>query len=132
HLRAEAQRHVRHTNVPTAKVDALVEALTQAAVKRSVVISGAKADQIREPEVLRRRDGASVYTVAGSQQFTSTTVLAAERRIVATAGRADGRRVAQEDIDLALVESIANGVELNAGQATLVRQMATSGARVQL
>ena len=33
---------------------------------------------------------------------------------------------------MALLESVANGLNLNTGQAHLVRQMATSGARVQL
>ena len=40
-----------------------------------------------EPPELRRSDGASVYTVAGSQLFTSTAILEAEQRLVA-AGRA--------------------------------------------
>jgi ATP-dependent exoDNAse (exonuclease V) alpha subunit len=34
--------------------------------------------------------------------------------------------------DLALLEMAANGSTLNAGQASLVRQMCTSGARLQL
>ena len=33
---------------------------------------------------------------------------------------------------IALLEQAANGVTLNAGQAALVREMATSGARLQL
>ena len=37
-----------------------------------------------------------------------------------------------EEVDVALLESVANGVTLNAAQAHLVRQMATSGRRVQL
>ena len=35
-------------------------------------------------------------------------------------------------MDLALLEMAANGTALNAGQAALVRQMCSSGARVQL
>lgn len=35
-------------------------------------------------------------------------------------------------VDLAMLASTADGLPLNAGQATLVREMATSGARVQL
>ncbi len=42
------------------------------------------------------------------------------------------RRRRRPAVDLALLESDANGVTLNAGQATLVREMATSGARLQL
>ncbi len=132
HVRAEAQRRIRGTDITHEQVDDLVETLTRAALGRSVRMVGVKADPITEPEVLRRADGASVYTVAGSDLFTSTAVLAAEQRLVTAAGRTDGRRATTGDVDLTLLESVANGVRLNAGQAALVRGMATSGARVQL
>ena len=89
-------------------------------------------DGITEPAVLRRSDGASVYTVAGSDLFTSTRILDAEQRLVATAGRYDGHTISPAAVDVALLEASANGVALNAGQVALVRQMATSGARLQL
>ena len=89
-------------------------------------------DGITEPPGLRRSDGTSVYTVAGSELFTSTRILDAEQRLVATAGRYDGHAISPAAVDVALLQATANGVTLNAGQATLVRQMATSGARLQL
>ena len=89
-------------------------------------------DGITEPAVLRRSDGTSVYTVAGSDLFTSTRILDAEQRLVATAGRYDGHAISPAAVDVALLQATANGVALNAGQAALVRQMATSGARLQL
>ena len=89
-------------------------------------------DGITEPAVLQRSDGASVYTVAGSDLFTSTRILDAERRLVDTAGRYDGHAISPAAVDVALLEATANGVTLNAGQVALVRQMATSGARLQL
>ncbi|WP_369689219.1 AAA family ATPase, partial [Mycobacterium avium] len=59
--------------------------------------------------------------------------MAAERRILAAAARTDGRVVDADSIGLALLEAHANtGLPLNDGQAALVREMATSGARVQL
>jgi ATP-dependent exoDNAse (exonuclease V) alpha subunit len=70
--------------------------------------------------------------VAGAELFTSARILDAERRLLATAGRTDGRTVDAVAVDLALLESAANGVALDAGQAALVRSMATSGARLQL
>jgi hypothetical protein len=73
-----------------------------------------------------------VYTVAGSELFTSTRILAAEQRLVATAGRTDGRTVDAVTVELALLESAANGLVLDAGQAGLVRSMASSAARLQL
>ncbi|WP_202865395.1 MobF family relaxase [Ornithinimicrobium sufpigmenti] len=132
HVRAEAQRRVRAADVPLERVQDLVEHLTQAALTRCKAMTSAKADTIVEPELLRRADGSSVYTVAGSQLFTSSAVLEAEQRLVAAAGVADGRRASEADVDVALLESVANGVHLNAGQAALVKGMATSGARVQL
>jgi len=84
------------------------------------------------PAALTRSDGTSVYTVAGSTLFTSPAVIDAEQRILAAAGRVDGRTVTDPDVEVALVESIANGVELNPGQVALVRALATNPARVQL
>ena len=69
-------------------------------------------DGISEPAALRRVDGSSVYTVAGSELFTSTRILAAEQRLVATAGRTDGRVLDAGTVELALLESAANGNSL--------------------
>ncbi|MCE0485440.1 MobF family relaxase [Ornithinimicrobium sediminis] len=132
HVRAEAQRRVRAADVPQDRVEDLVEQLTQAALARSKAMTPAKADTITDPEPLRRANGVSVYTVAGSALFTSTAVLEAEQRLVAAAGVTDGRRACEQDVDVALLEQVANEVALNAGQAALVKGMATSGARVQL
>ena len=82
---------------------------------------------------MRRVDGSSVYTVAGADLYTSQRILDAEQRLVATAGRRDGcSRRRRSAVDLALLEMAANGTALDAGQAALVRQMCTSGARLQL
>ena len=54
------------------------------------------------------------------------------QRLVATAGRRDGSVVDESAVDLALLELAANRTALDAGQASLVRQMCTSGARLQL
>ena len=89
-------------------------------------------DGIREPQPLRRADGSSVYTVSGSELFTSARILAAEQRLVAAAGRSDGRILDAGTVELALLESAANGNALDAGQTALVRSMCTSGARLQL
>jgi ATP-dependent exoDNAse (exonuclease V) alpha subunit len=83
--------------------------------------------------VLRRRDGASVYARHDTTIYTSADILAAERRILAAAGLSGGHVVDHDSIGLALLEAHAqHGVELNDGQQTLLRDMATSGARVQL
>jgi DNA primase catalytic core len=95
-------------------------------------MSLARPNTIVEPKLLRRSDGASVYTVAGAELFTSTRILEAERRLVATAGRRDRHVITTTAVDMALLEATANGVSLNAGQIALVRDMSTSGARLQL
>ena len=71
--------------------------------------------------------GHSVYTVAGADLYTSQ---ADPRRRAAPRhrrGRRDGSAVDETAVDLALLEMAANGTALDAGQASLVRQMCTSG-----
>ncbi len=132
HVRAEAQRQVRTADIPAQRSDALVDLLVDEVLHSRSVPLAPPDDGIQEPEVLRRVDGASVYTVAGAQAYTSQRILDAEQRLVATAGRRDGTVVDASAVDLALLEMAANGTALDAGQAALVRQMCTSGARLQL
>jgi conjugative relaxase-like TrwC/TraI family protein len=131
HVRAEAQRQVRTTDLPAERAAALVDLLVDEVLDcRSVAL--AAADDIEEPGALRRVDGSSVYTVAGADLCTSQRILDAEQRLVTAAGRRDGSAVDQVAVDLALLEMAANGSPLDAGQAALVRQMCSSGARLQL
>ncbi len=132
HVRAEAQRRARAANIPSGQLDAAVERLVATALGEYSLPLAVPVDGISEPSVLQRVDGQSVYTVAGAGLFTSKRILAAEKRLVEAAGRRDGRLVDQATVGLALLETAASGVELNAGQAALVRAMACSGARVQV
>jgi conjugative relaxase-like TrwC/TraI family protein len=132
HVRAEAQRQVRTIDVAAEHAAALVDVLVDEVLDRRSVALAAPADSIEEPDALRRVDGSSVYTVAGADLYTSQRILDAEQRLVTTAGRRDGTAVGQVAVDLALLGMAANGAALDAGQAALVRQMCTSGARVQL
>src|SRR5829696_2689256 len=132
HVRAEAQRQVRTTGVTAERASALVDLLVDEVLDRRSVPLAAPHDGIEEPEALRRLDGSSVYTVAGADLYTSQRILDAEARLVTTAGRRDGSAVDDTAMDLALLEMAANGTALDAGQAALVRQMCTSGARLQL
>jgi conjugative relaxase-like TrwC/TraI family protein len=132
HVRAEAQRQVRALELPADQSERLVDLLVGDVLRRRSVSLARPNDGITEPAVLRRSDGTSVYTVAGSGLFTSTRILDAEERLVDTAGRYDGHALSLAVVDVALLQATANGVALNAGQVALVRQMATSGARLQL
>jgi conjugative relaxase-like TrwC/TraI family protein len=133
HVRAEALRRVRAAEVPSKMVDRLVDDVVAEVLNlRSVSLARPEGASIAEPAALRRSDGSSVYTVAGSDLFTSARILAAEQRLVAHAGHTDGRRVDGAIVELALLEHAANGITLDAGQAALVRSMSMSGARLQL
>jgi conjugative relaxase-like TrwC/TraI family protein len=131
HVRAEAQRHVRTIDVTAERASGLVDLLVDEVLDRRSVALVA-SDHIEEPGALRRADGSSVYTVAGAALYTSTRILNAEARLVAAAGRRGGASVESTAVELALLEMAANGTALDAGQTALVRQMCTSGARLQL
>jgi AAA domain/TrwC relaxase len=132
HVRAEVERQVRAAEVPVERAGALADLLVDEVLHRRSVALVPPPDGIEDPEALRRTDGSSVYTVAGADLYTSQRILDAERRLVAAAGRRDGSVVDESTVDLALLEIAANGTALDAGQAELVRQMCTSGARLQL
>jgi conjugative relaxase-like TrwC/TraI family protein len=90
HVRAEAQRQVRTIDAPAEQAAALVDLLVDEVLdRRSVAL--AAPDNILEPEPLRRVDGASVYTVAGADLYTSQRILEAEQRLVTASGRRDGQ-----------------------------------------
>jgi conjugative relaxase-like TrwC/TraI family protein len=132
HVRAEAQRQMRTADVPAERASVLVDLLVDEVLDHRSVALVPPRDGIDEPQALRRTDGSSVYTVANATVYTSQRILDAERRLVATAARRDGTVVDESAVDLALLEMAANGTALDVGQAALVRQMCTSGARLQL
>ena len=98
HVRAEAQRQVRTIDVPAEHAaSALVDLLVDEVLDRRSVALAAPADNIEEPEALRRVDGSSVYTVAGADLYTSQRILDAEpdsspRRDAATVRPSSRRR----------------------------------------
>ena len=132
HVRAQAQRALRYANHPGGPD--LVNRIVAAALSQHSITLTTHADtEKNEPAVLRRRDGSSVYTRHDTTVYTSAAIMAAERRILAAATLRGGRTVDDTSIGLALAETHANhGLQLNQGQAALVRDMATSGARLQL
>ncbi|UIJ35120.1 MobF family relaxase [Allobranchiibius sp. GilTou73] len=131
HVRAETERQIRGSGACPTLMPGLVTQVVARALEMSVPIGRPERDII-EPQELRRRDGSSVYTVAGAELFTSAAVIAAEKRLVEVAGRTDGLAVDEMAVELALMESAANQVTLNSGQISLVRDLATSGTRLQL
>jgi conjugative relaxase-like TrwC/TraI family protein len=132
HIRAEVQRQVRTAEVPIERAGVLVDLLVDEVLDRRSVALVPPRDGIDEPQALRRTDGSSVYTVAGSDLYTSQRILDAEQRLIATAGRRDGTVIDESAVNLALLEMAANGTALDAGQAGLVLEMCSSEARLQL
>jgi AAA domain/TrwC relaxase len=132
HVRAEAQRHLRTIDMPTEQANTLVDLLVNEVLQHRSVALAAPPDGIEEPGALRRVDGSSVYAIAGADLYTSQAILDAEQRLVTVAGIRDGTVVDRTVVDLAVLEMAANGTALDMGQASLVRQMCTSGARLQL
>ncbi len=134
HIRAEAERAARTAGVRLVELDTTVDAIVLTALGsgESVRLSAPALVGAGEPEVLRRTDGASVYTVARTQLYTSRKVMEAEARLLAAAERTDGRIIARQAVEMALLETAANGVELNPGQIGMVRELAGSGARLQV
>jgi hypothetical protein len=132
HVRAEAQRHLRTVDVPAEHAAALVDLLVDEVLEHRSVALAAPADGIEEPGALRRPDGSSVYSIAGADLYTSQRILDAEQRLLTVAGIRDGTVLDLSAVDLALLEMSANGTALDMGQASLIRQMCTSGARLQL
>jgi hypothetical protein len=132
HVRAEAQRRVRAANLPADQVERSWTCSSTRSWHHRVGADHPPQDDVAEPAELRRRDGSSVYEVAGSALFTSAAILAAEQHLVTPPAAATGAAPAEDAVAIALLEQAANGVTLNAGQAALVTGMATSGARLQL
>ncbi|MCF6734878.1 toprim domain-containing protein [Blastococcus sp. KM273129] len=132
HVAAEAERMVRAAAFAPEDVDAAVDRLTDAVLSPAWSVPLGEIDPVDEPPELRRGDGASVYTVAGARLYTSRAILDAEARLVTAAGQGGGRRADPGTVGLALLETSANGAELHPGQAQLVRELAGSGARLQL
>ena len=141
HLRAEGQRQVRRlVDQMGLDFDATVEAVQQLVdvvvervfVDADVVGLNAPDTTPATPDALLNPDGRSQYSVFRAATFTTRATLAAEARVVATAGRRDGRQADTSSVETAVLESHANGKTLNTGQAALVRDLATSGTRFQL
>jgi hypothetical protein len=132
HVRSEVQRQIRMADVPIERASVLVDLLVDEVLDARSVALAPLGDGIHEPQALRRRSGSSVYTVAGADRYTSQRILDAELRLVAAAGQRGGASADPTAVDLALLEMAANGTALDAGQAALVQQMCTSGARLQL
>jgi DNA primase catalytic core len=130
HLLAEAQRQARRAGIARGEVDRAVDAILEAAISRSVRLG--VDDPVAEPPQLHRPDGTSVYNARGATLYTSAKILTAENDLVGLAGRAGAHALTDVRVEVAVNAATAKGFELNDAQTAMVRDLATSGAVVQL
>jgi len=121
---------VRAESTPTdllARIDALVASAIGASATELGVISLAHPSPFEVPDRLHRvSDGESVYTAHGTERFATTGGMAAERRVLAAAQRADGPVVAGRRVGRVL-----RGAGLGLDQELAVRAVLGSGRLVQ-
>ena len=132
HVRAEAERQVRTVDLPADQASAPWSSTwssTRSWTCRSVALSAPPRSGIAEPDALRRPDGASVYTSPAPTATPPRGSWPPNSGSSPPPADTTGAPSTRSAVELALLESAANGVALNTGQAALVREMATSGAR---
>ncbi|MEP7737862.1 MobF family relaxase [Nocardioides sp. 31GB23] len=99
HVHAEAERQARYADIPLARLDAAVGALTSRVLDAESIALPDPDPSHRNgltPRALRRRDGAPVHSVHGAARYTSRRILEAERTILDAASQSDGPAVSAE------------------------------------
>jgi DNA primase catalytic core len=129
HLQAEATRLAREHAPTGTDLLALSATIAGHAVAGSLVIT--PPDLNEPPDVMRRKDGESVYFVHGSTRYTSLAVLEAEDHLLVGARAGGGLITDQGTVERAVARVEAGlGHRLNRGQRELVAHFATSGTRL--
>jgi conjugative relaxase-like TrwC/TraI family protein len=131
HVRAETLRQLRTAQVPLSRLEEHAREIERWVLQGFSIPVGVPPE-LGEPEVLRRPDGQSAHTVHGSQAYTSRAILAAEDELLALGLRRDGRQTAQDAVDTVLTEQTTAGLALDRSQTAMVRNLASSGCRVQV
>jgi hypothetical protein len=132
HVRAEAQRHLRTIDMPAEHAAALVDLLVDEVLERRSVALAAAADGIEEPGALRRPDGSSVYSSPAPTATPPSASSTPSNASSPSPASATERPSTAPWLIWPLLEMAANGTALDPGQASLIRPMCTSGARLQL
>jgi DNA primase catalytic core len=129
HLQAEATRLAREHAPSGTDLLALSATIAGHAVAGSLVITPPDLNEL--PDVMRRKDGESVYFVHGSTRYTSLAVLEAEDHLLAGARTGGGLITDRGTVERAVARVEAQiGYTLNEGQRELVAHFATSGTRL--
>lgn len=139
HIRAEAERQTRGHIHPTQWPN-VVEVVVREALSPARSIARGDPDITAEPvlqhppTIFQRRDGTSVYTVPGSQTYTSARRLGIEQRLLDLSLQ-PGARTLPADVVASAIDSYntdpANfGKPLNPGQVAVVTEFACSPLRI--
>lgn len=131
HVRAETLRQARAAEVPLADLERYVRDVERHVMTDLSVPVGVPPD-LGEPDVLRRPDGQSAHVLHGSATYTSRTILAAEEDLLELGLRRDGRQVDGARVEAVITDQATRGFTLDRSQAAMVRNLATSGCRVQV
>ncbi|WP_290047487.1 MobF family relaxase [Nocardia nova] len=139
HIRAEAERrtrgHIHSTQWPN-----VVEAIVRDALSPARSLARGDPDITAEPvlqhppTVSQRRDGTSVYTVPGSQTYTSARRLGTEQRLLDLSIQPGARTLSAQVVADAIhsynTDPANLGKPLNAGQLAVVTEFASSPLRI--
>lgn len=125
HLQAEATRLAREHAPTGTDLLALAATISAHTVAGSLVIT--PPDLNEPPDVMRRKDGESVYFVHGSTRYTSLAVLEAEDRLLAAARTPGGLIIDPGVVERAIEQvRVDKGQVLNRGQRDVVAHFAAS------
>lgn len=129
-LLAEAARQTRALRLatPEDRID-LLDRIADHAQTQSISLAAPELITIpeRHPERLRRRDGASIFTIHNAQRYTSSAILGAEALLLDHAHTRTGPRTTT---DLPSHPTAADA-QLSPDQIEAVRRIATSGQVVE-
>ncbi|MFF0495690.1 MobF family relaxase [Nocardia aobensis] len=139
HIRAEAERQTRGQIHPTQWPN-VVENVVREALSPTRSLARGDPDITAEPVLkhpptaFQRRDGSSVYTVPGSQIYTSARRLGTEQRLldlsIQPGARTLPHQLVTSAIDAYNAEPANDRAQLNAGQTALITHFATSPSRI--
>ncbi|WP_285100703.1 MobF family relaxase [Promicromonospora sp. MEB111] len=124
-LQAEATRLAREHAPTGSDLLAVAATITGHAVAGSLQVSAPEVNE--PPDVMRRKDGESVYFVHGSTRYTSLAVLEAEDQLLTATRTRGGLIIDPAAVDRAIERvRVDTGRVLNPGQRDLVASFASS------
>ena len=104
----------------------IAELADQALAPGGEVVRLSAPELVPAPDELRRADGHSIYEPPEADRYATTWHLRTEESVVAAARRLDGPKVEPE-----MAERLVASSPLSASQGAAVRQLLTSGRRVE-